>query len=81
MSEKVAMTIEVTPEERERINQLATQHGFTQPGDYLLSLVGLDQDELTKDELLANLRESIREAENGQIIPASEFLAALEDDD
>jgi hypothetical protein len=38
MSEKVALIINVTPEERQHREELAHQHGFDTPGDYLLSL-------------------------------------------
>jgi hypothetical protein len=76
MTDKVSLTIDITLEERQRIENRARQHGFDTPTDYLLSLV--EDDEPTKEELLAELRESIREAESGQIIPASEFLTVLE---
>lgn len=78
MSDKVELTIDVTLEERQHIETLALEHGFASPGDYLLSLI---QDEMTKAELLTEFRESVREAANDQIIPAANFLSALEDDD
>jgi hypothetical protein len=80
MSDKVTLTIDLTPEEHQRIELLAQQHGYDTPGEYLLSLVESD-DEPTKAELLEELREGMQAAIKGQTIPASELWDALNSDD
>jgi hypothetical protein len=72
MSEKVALTINVTPEQRNKIETLAHERGYDAPDDYLLALVELDSDDetdLTKDEMLANLRQGLKEAMRGEFYP------------
>jgi hypothetical protein len=79
MPDKVALTIEVTPEERQRIEDRARQHGFDTPGDYLLSLV--EEDEPTKEELLNSFREGWAAAMKGDTIPASKLREFIEGDE
>jgi hypothetical protein len=84
MTDKVALTITITVEQRERIEAQAQERGYESPDDYLLALVESDVDDeadMTKEEVLEDLRESIREAMTGKTIPAKDFLAALDDDD
>jgi hypothetical protein len=72
MPDKVVLTINVTPEQRQRIEALAQERGYPSPDDYLLALVELDaedEDELTKEELLANLRQGLDEALRGEVYP------------
>jgi hypothetical protein len=80
MSDKIALTIDVTPEQRERIEHLAHQHGFDTPSEYLLSLVESDlevDEEETKEQILEEFRQGWRAAMNGETIPASELSSTL----
>ena len=79
MLDKVTLTIDVTPEERQRIEDRARQHGFASPGEYLLSLV--EEDEPTKEELLNSFREGWAAAMNGDTIPASKLREFVEGDE
>jgi len=81
MADKESLIIDVTPEDRQRIEALARQHGYATPGDYLLALVDMQDDEPTKAQLIADLRQSLHEVATGQAIPAADFMAALDSDD
>jgi hypothetical protein len=83
MSDKIALTIDVTPEEHQRITDLAHQHGFDSPGEYLLSLVDVvepEDDEETKEQVLEEIRQGWQAAMRGETIPASELWDALNSD-
>jgi hypothetical protein len=79
MSEKITLMIDVTPEERQRIENLARQHGFDTPGEYLLSLV--EEDKPTKEELINGFREGWAAAMKGDTIPASKLREFVESDE
>ncbi len=79
MTDKVILTMDVTPEERERIENQARLHGFETPTAYLLSLV--EEDELTKEDLLNSFREGWAAAMNGDTIPASQLRDFIESDE
>lgn len=82
MAEKVAITIDVTPAERDRIETLARAGGYPSPGDYLLSLVeAAEEAEQSPDELREEFREGWRAAMNDETIPASELWDALHRDE
>jgi hypothetical protein len=72
------LTIDVTDEQRARIETLARQHGYDTPGAYLLSLV---EEEPTKEELFEEFREGWRDAMTGNTIPASKLRDFLNSDD
>lgn len=65
------LVIHVTDQQRQRIEELARQHGFDTPSEYLLSLV--DEDEPTKEQLLTGFREGWAAAMTGDTIPASKL--------
>ncbi len=73
------LVIHVTNEQRQLIEQRAHQHGFNTPGEYLLSLV--EEDELTKEELLTGFREGWVAAMSGDTIPASKLREFIERDE
>lgn len=81
MADKEDLVIHVTHEKRLQIEVLARQHGYQTVGEYLLALVDMQQEVPTKAQLLADLRQSLYEVKMGQTIPASDFLAALENDE
>jgi hypothetical protein len=88
MVNKVVLTLEVTPEERQRIEELARQRGYSAPDEYLLALVESDsaarQTEVdldTKAGILVALRESLHQAITGDTRPISELWDALEEDE
>lgn len=84
--DKVTLTIELTTDERERIEQLAHQRGFSIPGDYLLALAEIDakaqvdDQELTKDELIENFRQGWREAMRGEVYPIETLWDGIDDE-
>ena len=73
------LVIHVTNEQRQRIEERARQHGFASLSDYLLSLV--EEDEPTKEEVLAGFREGWAAAMNGDTIPASKLREFLDSDE
>ena len=81
MVDKDALVIEMTAEKRQRIEILARQHGYQTAGEYLLALADMDDEQPSKAQLLADLRQSLYEVKTGQIIPAADFLAALDSDE
>ena len=82
MADKVVLMIDLTLEDRQRIEELAQRRGYSAASDYLLALVELDEEEFDeKEALLDDLRQSIHEAMTGQTIPASELRAALDDEE
>ena len=82
MAEKVALTIDVTPAERDRIEALAQAQGYTTLSEYLRSLIeGAIEAEQTKEELHEEFREGWRAAMKGETIPASKLWDALQSDE
>jgi hypothetical protein len=82
MDNHESLVIDVTPELRHRIEELARKHGFNSPGEYLLSLIEPETvEEDTHESILESFRQGWREAMNGQTIPASELWDALQDDE
>ena len=73
------LIIHVTDEQRLQIEERARQHGFDTPGDYLLSLV--EEDDPTKEELLAGFREGWAAAMTGDTISASKLREFIERDE
>ncbi len=73
------LVIQVTDEQRQRIEERARQHGFETLTDYLLSLV--EEDEPTKEELLDGFREGWAAAMSGDTIPASKLREFIERDE
>ena len=78
MLDKIVLTVDVTQEERDRIEALAHEHGYTTAGEYLLSLAA---DEQTQEELMEEFRQGWQAAKNGQTIPASKLWEALNSDE
>jgi hypothetical protein len=71
------LVLHITNEQRQQIEEIARERGYSAPDDYLLALVAADE----KNRLLADLRQSIHEAMTGDTVPASKLLEALEDED
>jgi hypothetical protein len=82
MSDRVELTILMTPEERDQIEALARQRGYATPNDYLLALVELDaeDDEWDEDPAVA-FRQAWHEAMIGQTFPVSTLWDNLDDDE
>jgi len=78
MSDKVAVTVDLTKQEYERIEALAHEKGYEAVGEYLLSLA---VDEQTQEELAEEFRQGWLAAKNGKTIPASKLWDALNSDD
>jgi hypothetical protein len=81
MSDTENLVIHVTLEKRLEIEILARQHGYQTVGEYLLALVDMQQEEPSKEQLLADLRQSLYEVKTGQTMSVDEFRAALDDDE
>ncbi len=77
------LVIDVTTEDRHRIETLAHQHGYPSVGEYILSLIAADADDdvQTKEELLEELQQGMEAAIAGKTIPASELWDALHRDE
>lgn len=60
MTDKVVLTVDVTPEERERIEALARRRGYEALGDYVLALIESDAE--THSEALARLEDDSDQA-------------------
>ena len=81
MTDREDLVISMTVEKRQRIEIQARQHGYGTAGEYLLALADMEDEEPSKAQVLADLRQSLYEVKTGQTIPASDFLAALDSDD
>jgi predicted DNA-binding protein len=86
MPDKVTLTIDLTLEEHERVEDLAHRHGMS-PADYLHVLISdaiagtADYDFDTREGILRGLRESWHQAETGNVRPISELWETLGDDE
>jgi hypothetical protein len=87
MSDKVPLTIDLTLEEHQQIEEMAQRHGYDTPADFLHALVSTviaEQEEYdfdTKEGILAGLRESWHQAMTGNTRPVSELWDALDADE
>ena len=90
MSERPTISLPVTPEERDRIEENAKRRGYEDLSDYLRSLLQVDavthgdpepfeDDEPTKEEILATLRRAMNDALKGNTLPLS-ALDELDDE-
>jgi hypothetical protein len=82
MMDKVSLVIDLTPEERQRIEDLARQRGYEAPADYLKALVESDaeEDEGFDEDPVAAFRQSWHEAMTGQTHPVSTLWDDLDDE-
>ena len=82
MTISAPLTINVTLEQRQKIEHLAEINGYETADDYASSVMEILIEELAiKDELLEGLRQSIHEMRIGQTVPASELHRLLTEDD
>ncbi len=82
MVDKVAMTIHVTLEERQQIEEMARERGYEDTEAYVLALIHSDtaiSDE--KEQILDDIRQGLREIKAGLGRPISELWDELENDD
>ena len=76
------LTINVTPEQRQKIEHLAELNGYDTTDAYAQSVMELWIEEAAvKEELLEGLRQSIHDMRSGQTVPASELHRLLTEDD
>jgi hypothetical protein len=81
--DKIALTIDLTPEESQQIEAAARQQGYETSAAYVHALVTdaiAQYDFDTKDGILAGLHESWQQAMTGQTRPISELWDALDDE-
>lgn len=81
MSELTSLTINVTSEQRQRLEYLSKTYEYESVEAYVLSIIEQVLEEPTKEEILEGLRVSFRQALNGETIPIEDVLAELEADD
>lgn len=81
MTAQNALILEVTPEERKRIEQSAQAHGYDNARDYLLALVEADNEleDTPDEEIVADLREALADALAGRTRPARDVLKEIRD--
>ncbi len=82
MADHEMLVIEVTAEERERIDTLRRERGHATLRDYLLALINADQqvDELADtpdEEILSNLRAALEDVKAGRVRSAHQVLAEV----
>ena len=80
MGEKVALTIDVTPDEQARIEALAREYGYDSPGEYLLALVELVAEDIDAENPIDAFRQSWHEAMTGQTYPVSTLWDDMDDE-
>lgn len=83
MTDKITLTIDLTPEENQRIEDLAHQSGFETPADYVHALVSnvlAEHDFDTQAGIMSGLRASWHQAVTGETRPISELWDALDDE-
>ena len=78
MTDNVSLVLDLTPEERQRIEELARRRGYEAPADYLKALIESDADE--DDDPVAAFRQSWHEAMTGQTHPVSTLWDDLDDE-
>lgn len=91
MADKVDLVITLTPEEREKIDELAHRRGFQASDDYVRALVDFDAAQqgeaalFETDEALGDPTEGFRvgwaQAMRGETLSEEEFWEAVNDDD
>jgi hypothetical protein len=85
MADENTLVIDLTVEERQRIEMLAHKRGYAEPQDYLLALVNLDadSDQITdeKTQLIADFREAWHDALSGNIRPIEELWNDMDNND
>ena len=81
MTTLAPLTINITPEQRQKIEHLAEINGYDTADAYALAILEQFIDEPTEEEILEDIRESFREAFDGQTIPIEDVLAELEAED
>jgi chemotaxis methyl-accepting protein methylase len=90
MAEKMQLhlKLDVTEEQRQRIERLAQRHGFDTVDEYVRVLIEQDADEqgeealfdaYTKEELLRDFRQAWQDAMTGNVLPLS-ALDELDDE-
>lgn len=81
MTRLMPLTLNVTPEQHEKIEHLAEINGYDTAEAYALFVMEQLIDEPTKEEILEDIRVSFRQALRGETIPIEDVLAELEAED
>ncbi len=81
MATLAPLTINITPEQRQKIEHLAEINGYDTADAYASAVLEQLIDEPTKEEILEDIRISFREALSGQTVPVAQMLAELEAED
>lgn len=86
MTDNITLSIDLTPEEHRRAEELAHQRGYVALSDYVRALIETDAiiqaeefDLDTKEGVMAALKESWHQAMTGHTIPASKLWELLDD--
>lgn len=81
MTEMTTITVNVTTEQRQRLEYLAKTYEYESVEAYALSIIEDVLEEPTKEEILEDIRVSFRQALNGETIPIEDLWTELEADD
>jgi len=81
VSDRVELTIDLTPEEHQQIEELAHQRGYNTPAEYVRALIEFAAE--AQDETLPladRFRHSLQDALAGKTYPISTLWDGLDDD-
>lgn len=81
MTEMSTITINVTAEQRQRLEYLAKTYEYESVEAYALWIIEQVIEEPTEEEILEDIRASFREALNGETFSISELDRLLNEDD
>ena len=81
MTALTPLTIQLTSEQREKIEHLAEINGYESADEYALAILEQFIEEPTEEEILEDIRVSFREALTGETFPIKNVLAEIEADD
>lgn len=81
MTEMSTITINLTVEQRQRLEYLAKTYEYENREAYVLSIIEQVIEEPTEEEILEGLRVSFRQALNGETFPIEDVWTELETDD
>jgi hypothetical protein len=80
MVEKSALTITLTPDERQRIEEAAKARGYADAAEYLRALAEADAEALDEVDPVEGFREGWRDVMTGNTYPVSTLWDDLDDE-
>jgi hypothetical protein len=88
MVDRLVLSIAVTPDEKQQIEEMAHKRGYKAPDEYLRALIESDAEahgeklafDDDDDDILANFRQGWHEAMTGNTHPLSELWDDIDDE-